>query len=65
MLCSVVVLALSLALAGYSTPTNVVRQAHDWKYAVGWDGVTLPADAIGTSVEAANGTSHLEVCRVL
>lgn len=56
---------LSLALAAYTSGAVVERadtDKSDWKYAVGWDGVTLPADAIGDAVAVSNTTSDLEVC---
>lgn len=59
------ILTLSLALACSATPSGVERtdvDKSDWKYAVGWDGVTLPAYEIGTSSAMPNDTSHLEAC---
>lgn len=58
-------ISLCITIVVYSVSAAMINRADvdksDWKYAVGWDGVTLPADAFGTSI-AANGTSSdLEV----
>lgn len=56
---------ITLGLAAVASAAIVQRadaDKSDWKYSVGWDGVTLPADAIGVP-DAANATSaaHLQV----
>lgn len=49
--------ALSLAIvATLAAPSLNEREEADWKYSIGWDGTTLPANEIGTKV-GHNGTS--------
>lgn len=58
-------LSLCLTIAVHSVSAAIIDRADvdksDWKYAVGWDGVTLPAGAFGTSVAANHTSRDLEV----
>lgn len=47
-----IVLAAALAALAAATPTKTAP-ALDWKFAVGWDGTTLPASDIGSALTAA------------
>lgn len=48
---STITLASSLVGSSYGLTMPRADVDHsDWKYAVGWDGVTLSSDAIGTAV---------------
>ena len=54
----------SVLLIGAVTAAPAEGAEHDWKYAIGWDGITLPASAIGAPLK--NGTTQaIEVCRRL
>ena len=63
-----IVLAAALAALASATPTKTAP-ALDWKFAVGWDGTTLPASDIGSALTAAPTapaalfTSHVAAIR--
>lgn len=58
---SIIALAL-VSAASAAVVQRVDDSKSDWKYAVGWDGTTLPADAIGTpEITNSTSTAHLEV----
>lgn len=43
-----------------------LTERDDWKYSVGWDGVTLSSDAIGTPIASPNATAlDVSVCTTL
>lgn len=58
---------LCLAATAHSASVAIVERANidksDWKYSVGWDGVTLPSDVFGDilPVNDTTSSSHLEV----
>lgn len=52
--------SLATAILAVAASPSPAKKELDWKYAVGWDGVTLPASTIGEAVSTGNDTS-LEV----
>ncbi|KAI0692878.1 hypothetical protein BC835DRAFT_1355549 [Cytidiella melzeri] len=51
------IFALLAPLVAIASSSVLVRQDSDWKYSVGWDGVTLPSSDIGTPL---SNDTHLQ-----
>jgi hypothetical protein len=56
------ILAIVASLAAVATSSAIVSRENDWKYSVGWNGVTLPSSDIGTPAPSDDNSTHLEVC---